>query len=208
MVGRLNLRNGDDPLDIRCKAERMLDSPDSGLPPSPSPSASPTSWFLSPTGSEKGACSPVSEYDSSGITGPVLAGSFPRFHPLSYGEGVALEPLPPTEVRYTSTVRYGSDRHFVHGVYLQPRSLAMESCSQTVLALAGSTWRRYRTHLELVPRHRPQRYQSTIILFPKHARTVCSTQLQHHGRKSACRFLSTVELEPRERAGPDADARH
>ncbi|XP_035288097.1 refilin-B-like [Anguilla anguilla] len=196
MVGRLDLQSGDDPLDIRCKAERTLDSPDSGLPPSPSP----TSWLLSPIGDDKGACSPVSEHDGGGITGPVLPGSFPRFHQLSYGEGVELQPLPPTEVRYTSSVRYASDRHFIQGVYLQPRGLEVESCSQTVLALAGSTWRRYRTHLELLPRHRPLSHTSTAIVFPKHAHTACRTQLLHHdgGRKSACRFLSSVELEPRE----------
>ncbi|KAI1902864.1 hypothetical protein AGOR_G00020670 [Albula goreensis] len=199
MVGRLNLRQdvpSDDPLDISYKADRALDSPDSGLPPSPSP----TSWLLSPIASEKGACSPVSEDDGSGLTVPALPGSLPRFHPLSYGEGVELEPLPPTEVRYTSSVRYGSDRHFIHSVYLHPRTLALESCSQTILVLSNSTWRRFRTHLEFVPRQKPQRYLSTTIVFPKHARTVCATHLLHHGRKSAMHFLSSVELEAGERA--------
>lgn len=43
MVGRLNLRNvcDEDLLEMNLKAERLLDSPDSGLPPSPSVSPSP-----------------------------------------------------------------------------------------------------------------------------------------------------------------------
>lgn len=50
MVGRLNLQDiPGDPLDMKRKAERVLDSPDSGLPPSPSPSA----WLLSPVNGEK-----------------------------------------------------------------------------------------------------------------------------------------------------------
>lgn len=44
---------------MSCSADRGLDSPDSGLPPSPSPSA----WLL-PVGAEKaGGVSPVSEDD-------------------------------------------------------------------------------------------------------------------------------------------------
>lgn len=45
MVGSLNLSNAceGEPLDMMsCSAERVLDSPDSGLPPSPSPST----WLL------------------------------------------------------------------------------------------------------------------------------------------------------------------
>lgn len=60
MVGRLNLRNvcDDDPLDMNLKADRPLDSPDSGLPPSPSPSA----WLLQGTG----AGTPITEEENRG----------------------------------------------------------------------------------------------------------------------------------------------
>lgn len=94
-------------------------------------------------------------------------------------------------------MRYASDRHFIQVVYLQPRGLVMESYKETVVVLTGSTWRRYRTDLELQPRQRPQRYTSTTIIFPKHPRAICATELRHHGRKSVCRFLSSVELEAR-----------
>lgn len=65
MVGRLNLQNvsDDDPLDMNFKAERTLDSPDSGLPPSPSPSP----WLL-PVGSERGSGSLASEDEGKGST--------------------------------------------------------------------------------------------------------------------------------------------
>lgn len=64
MVGRLNLPNvcEGDPLDMSCRAERGLDSPDSGLPPSPSPSA----WLLPVCADKAGGVSPVSEDEGRG----------------------------------------------------------------------------------------------------------------------------------------------
>lgn len=60
MVGSLDLPNviDGDPLDMSCtRTDRGLDSPDSGLPPSPSPSA-----WLQPVGAEKaGGVNLVSE---------------------------------------------------------------------------------------------------------------------------------------------------
>lgn len=63
MVGRLNLQNvsDDDPLEMNFKAERTLDSPDSGLPPSPSPSP----WLL-PVASDRGSGSLASEDEGKG----------------------------------------------------------------------------------------------------------------------------------------------
>lgn len=65
MVGRLNLPNvcEGDPLDVMsCRADRGLDSPDSGLPPSPSPSA----WLLPACAEKAGGVSPVSEDEGRG----------------------------------------------------------------------------------------------------------------------------------------------
>ncbi|KAL7848840.1 hypothetical protein SRHO_G00204630 [Serrasalmus rhombeus] len=192
MVGRLNLRNvsDDDLLDMNFKAERALDSPDSGLPPSPSPSPNP--WLLA-AGSERG--SGGSEDEGRVRNAEVPPKQVKGLHPCSYGEGIELDPLPLKELRYTSSVRYDSERHFIQDVSLQPTGLGLELCSQTVLALSQSTWRRYKTQLEFQPRQRVQRYQSTTIVYPKHARTLYTTQLNYDGRNLAKRFLSSVELE-------------
>ncbi|KAK0133094.1 Refilin-B [Merluccius polli] len=199
MVGRLNLPNvcddddDDDPLGMSCKADRALDSPDSGLPPSPSPSA----WLL-PLPAEKGGMSPVSEDEGrdSCVMPPISrVGSFPQRHPLSYGEGIELDPLPPKEIRYTSSLRYASERHFIQDVSMQPRGQGLEHCSQTVVALAHSTWRRYKTQLDFQPRQRTQRFQSTTIVYPKHARAMYTTELSYDCRRLARRFLASVELE-------------
>ncbi|KAM4627130.1 refilin-B [Polymixia lowei] len=193
MVGRLNLPNvcDDDPLDMSCRAERPLDSPDSGLPPSPSPSA----WLL-PVCADKGGMSPMSEDEGRGSLVPILPiGSFPQLHPLSYGEGIELDPLPPKEIRYTSSVRYDSERHFIQDVALQPRGQGLEHCSQTVMALPHSTWRRYKTQLDFQPRQRAHRFQSTTIVYPKQTRAIYITELSYDCRRLARRFLSSVELE-------------
>ncbi|KAM9442127.1 refilin-B-like [Salvelinus alpinus] len=199
MVGRLNLLNvcDDDPLDMSCKAERGLDSPDSGLPPSPSPSH----WLL-PDCRDKGAISPVSEDESRGSSlVPILSiGSVPRLHTLSYGEGIVLDPLLTKEIRYTSSVHYDSERHFIHDMAMQPRGLGLENCSQMVLAVPHSTWRHYKTQLDFQPRQRAQRFQSTTIVYPKHARTIYTTELSYDSRRLARRFMSRVELEAADRS--------
>ncbi|XP_073674210.1 refilin-B [Garra rufa] len=186
MVGRLNLRNvcDDDPLDMNFKADRPLDSPDSGLPPSPSPSV----WLLQGTG----AGTPITEDENRGTA---VVPNNRQLHALSYGEGIELDPLPLKEIRYTSSVRYDSDRHFIQDVTLQPKGLGLEMCSQTVLALPQSTWRHYKTQLEFLPRQRVQRFQSTTIVYPKHTRTFYTTQLNYDGHKLTKRFFSAVELQ-------------
>lgn len=208
MSVRFNLPNvSEDDLHVNCAPGRPLDSPDSGLPPSPSPSA----WLLS-GGPERAGLRPRAEEDSRRAparnsdncclktqqTGadPVFS---PQFRPLSYGEGIELNPLPPKEVRYTSSVRYDSDRHFIHYVSLEPRGFGLDSCSQTVVALSHNTWKHYRTQLHLEPRQRVQRYQSTTIVYPKHASAVYVTHLHYDCRRKARRFLSSVELDAAQR---------
>ncbi|ELK26972.1 Protein FAM101B, partial [Myotis davidii] len=69
---------------------------------------------------------------------PLASACAPRLCPLSFGEGVEFDPLPPTEVRYTSSVKYDSDRHFIDDVRL-PLGLAVASCSQTVTCIPNCT---------------------------------------------------------------------
>ncbi|XP_054650434.1 refilin B [Dunckerocampus dactyliophorus] len=190
MVGRLNLPNvcEEDPLGMSCRADRGLDSPDSGLPPSPSPSA----WLL-PQDKARGV-SPVPEDDGSAS----MVSGFPSgssLQPLSYGEGISLDPLPPKEVRYTSSVHYDSDRHFIQNVALQPWGQGLEHCTQTITAVSHSTWRHYKTQLDFQPRHRLQSFKSTTIIYPKKTSAMYATELSYDCRRRTRRFLSSVELE-------------
>ncbi|CAK6976995.1 refilin B [Scomber scombrus] len=123
------------------------------------------------------------------------SGSLPQLHTLSYGEGISLDPLPPKEIRYTSSMHYDSDRHFIQDVALQPWGQGLEHCMQTIMAVPHSTWRHYKTQLEFQPRHRPQRFKSTTIIYPKKTSTLYTTELSYDCHRLARRFLSSVELE-------------
>ncbi|XP_019741584.1 refilin-B [Hippocampus comes] len=189
MVRRLNFPNvcEEDPLGMSCRADRGLDSPDSGLPPSPSPSA----WLL-PQDKARGV-SPVPEDERNGSrVSDLPSGSF---HPLSYGEGIIIDSLPPQEVRYTSSVHYDSGRHFIQNVALQPWGQGLEHCTQTITAVSHSTWRHYKTQLDFQPRHRPQSFTSTTIIYPKKMSAVYATELSYDRHRRGNRFLSSIELE-------------
>ncbi|XP_008423791.1 refilin-B [Poecilia reticulata] len=196
MVGSLDLPNviDGDPLDMSCtRTDRGLDSPDSGLPPSPSPSA-----WLQPVGAEKaGGVNLVSEEEgrASLISASSTVGNLPQLQPLSFGEGIALDLLPSKELRYTSFVNYDSERHFIQNVALQPRGQGLQHCQQTIVALPHSTWRHYKTQLDFQPCHRPNRYRSTTIIYPKTTSTVYITELNYDSHRLSRRFLSSVELE-------------
>ncbi|XP_069768119.1 refilin-B-like isoform X6 [Narcine bancroftii] len=123
-----------------------------------------------------------------------IAGLGPRLHPLSFGEGVEVDPLPPKEIRYTSSVKYDSDRHYINNVFLQ-HTLGVGSCSQTVICVPDCTWRNYKTELKFELQHKPLRFLSAVIVYPKYAKTVYTTTVDYNCRKAARRFLSSVELE-------------
>ncbi|XP_020796096.1 refilin B [Boleophthalmus pectinirostris] len=185
MVGRLNLPNvsGGDPLDMSCcRADRGLDSPDSGLPPSPSPSA----WLPGPADKEEG---------KSSLAPSLPTRPLPQLQPLSYGEGVSLSPLPAKEMRYTSCMSYDSDRHFIQNVTLRPWGQELEHCRQTIVAMPHSTWRHYKTQLEFEPRHRPHQFSSTAIIYPKKTSVMYTTELSYDCHRLVRHFISSVELE-------------
>lgn len=174
------------------RTDRGLDSPDSGLPPSPSPNA-----WLQPVAAERaGGVSLVSEEEGRACSISVSpAGNVPQLQPLSFGEGIALDLLPSKELRYTSFVNYDSDRHFIQNVALQPWGQGLQHYQQTVVALPHSTWRHYKTQLDFQPRLRPHRYKSTTIIYPKKTSTVYVTELNYDSHRLSKRFLSSVELE-------------
>ncbi|XP_014385063.1 PREDICTED: filamin-interacting protein FAM101B, partial [Myotis brandtii] len=144
-------------------------------------------------------CSPSSQNPAS-LPTPLASACAPRLCPLSFGEGVEFDPLPPTEVRYTSSVKYDSDRHFIDDVRL-PLGLAVASCSQTVTCIPNCTWRSYKAELRFEPRHKATRFLSTTIIYPKCPKTVYTTTLDYNCRKTLRRFLSSVELEASEFPG-------
>lgn len=104
--------------------------------------------------------------------------------------------------RYTSSVRYDSERHFIDDVHL-PLGLAVASCSQTVTCVPNCTWRSYKAEMRFEPRHKPSRFLSTTIVYPKYPKTVYTTTLDYNCRKTLRRFLSSVELEAAELPGGD-----
>ncbi|KAK1331453.1 hypothetical protein QTO34_009409 [Cnephaeus nilssonii] len=214
MVGRLNLQDVPELVDTKKKGDGVLDSPDSGLPPSPSPGH----WGLAAAGAAAAAgerapapgalepdvaATPTAPNPAS-LPTPLASAFAPRLCPLSFGEGVEFDPLPPTEVRYTSSVKYDSDRHFIDDVRL-PLGLAVASCSQTVTCIPGCTRRSYKAELRFEPRHKAARFLSTTIVYPKCPKTVYTTTLDYNCRKTLRRFLSSVELEAAECPGGGDD---
>ncbi|XP_070598826.1 refilin-B [Erythrolamprus reginae] len=184
MVGRLSLPEAPELPDSKRRAERALDSPDSGLPPSPSPA----SWLAQG----------LPEPDSGASKPPakeILSSPSPlRLCPLSFGEGVAFDPLPPKDVRYTSSVKYDSEKHFINNVYM-PVRLGVSSCSQTIVCVPDSTWRSYKAEVQFHLCNRPGNFTSTTIVYPKHPKTVYTTTLDYNCKKFNRKFLSSVELE-------------
>lgn len=104
--------------------------------------------------------------------------------------------------RYTSSVKYDSEKHFIDDIYM-PVGLSISSCSQTVICVPNCTWRNYKAEVHFKPRNKPQRFTSTTIVYPKHAKTVYTTTLDYNCRKTMRRFLSSVELETSECLGND-----
>ncbi|CAL1570353.1 unnamed protein product [Knipowitschia caucasica] len=185
MVGSLKLPNvqpGEDPLDMSCcRADRGVDSPDSGLPPSPLPGAA--------------------DKDEGKTSQPTQASLRIRpshLQPLSYGEGISLNPLPAKEMRYTSCMNYDSDRHFIQSVSLRPWAHELENCRQTIVAIPHTTWRHYKTQLELEPRHRSHQFSTTAIVYPKKTSVQYTTELSYNCQRLARHFISSVELEAKD----------
>uniref|UniRef100_A0A673UL56 Refilin B n=1 Tax=Suricata suricatta TaxID=37032 RepID=A0A673UL56_SURSU len=153
-------------------------------------------------GGKGGTHHPSPGLNPASLPSPLAFACSPRLCPLSFGEGVEFDPLPPTEVRYTSSIKYDSDRHFIDDVHL-PLGLAVASCSQTVICIPNCTWRNYKAEVRFEPHHKPTRFLSTTIVYPKYPKTIYTTTLDYNCRKTLRRFLSSVELEATEPLGSD-----
>lgn len=193
--------------------EGLLDSPDSGLPPSPSPPF----CSLSPSLSESRSASCATPVDREhgvcrrdGREGKLLpylllnsTGSDPktRMHPVFFGESIEVKPKPEQEIKCNSEVKYDSDRHFRDQVHcaLFPTPT---SYSETVVAVRDCTWRSYKSEVHLEPRQKPVSYRSTTIIYPKHAKSTYRTTLRYNSGSSRRWFVSTVQLESSEDTSP------
>ncbi|KAL1764496.1 filamin-interacting protein FAM101B [Sigmodon hispidus] len=114
MLRRLSLLDVPELVDTKKTSEGVLDSPDSGLPPSPSPSH----WGLvvaTTVGRGEHALVPgVLEPEvavipaipnPASLTYSLAAACSPWLCPLSFIEGVEYDPLPPKEIKYTFSVK-------------------------------------------------------------------------------------------------------
>lgn len=103
--------------------------------------------------------------------------------------------------RCNSEVKYDSDKHYRDRVFCTPVPTAT-SFSETVVAVRNCTWRSYKTQVYLEPRQRPVSYQSTTIIYPKHAKNTYRTTLNYNATGSRRWYVSTVKLESSEDTSP------
>ncbi|KAL0979485.1 hypothetical protein UPYG_G00185720 [Umbra pygmaea] len=207
MVGHLHLQAMDDSLKGKNR-EGLLDSPDSGLPPSPSPPFYPLSPGL--LESRSGRCTtPVEnhglykkENKETKLLPYLLLNATEteqsvRMYPVFFGESIEVNPNPETEIRCNSQVKYDSAKHYRDQVYCAPVP-TVTSYSETVITVQNSTWKSYKSQVYLELRQRPLHYQSTTIVYPKNAKNTYRTTLNYN--PTGCRrwFVSTVQLETSE----------
>ncbi|XP_055462231.1 refilin-A [Psammomys obesus] len=189
MVGHLHLQAMGDTREQ--SRDGLLDSPDSGLPPSPSPS--PPFYVLSP-----------GTLDARATTAyPAAAALFPnpaalemrtRLLPVFFGESIEVEPEPAHEIRCNSEVTYASERYFRDKIIYAPVP-TVTAYSETIVAAPNCTWRSYRSQLTLEPRPRALRFGSTAIIFPKLARSSFRTTLHCSLGQPRHWFSSSLQLQ-------------
>uniref|UniRef100_A0AAV2MSI5 Refilin A n=1 Tax=Knipowitschia caucasica TaxID=637954 RepID=A0AAV2MSI5_KNICA len=193
--------------------EGLLDSPDSGLPPSPSPPFCSLSPGL--IESRSSSCTTPDHQQNHHNTclrkeGKLLpylllsstgSDARTRMHPVFYGESIEVNPTSEQEVKCSSEVKYDSDRHYRDQVYCAPVPTPT-GFSETVVTVPNCTWRSYKSQVYLEPRQRPQNYRTTTIIYPKHAKSTYRTTLSYKASGSRRWFVSTVQLESSEDSSP------
>ncbi|MBN3276293.1 RFLA protein, partial [Polyodon spathula] len=212
MVGHLHLQAMDDSLKGKNR-EGLLDSPDSGLPPSPSPPF----YSISPGILESRAgrsSTPIEQhgynYRKDSKEGKLLPYLLlnspgtemkPRMYPVFFGESIEVKSEPAKEIRCNSEVKYDSDKHYRNEVYCAPIP-TVTSYSETVIAAPNCTWRNYKSELLFEPRQKALWFQSTTIIFPKHAKNIYRTTLNYNSASTKRWFVSSVQLKSSEDASP------
>ncbi|XP_059532252.1 refilin-A [Myotis daubentonii] len=203
MVGHLHLQGMEDSPTERGR-EGLLDSPDSGLPPSPSPS--PPFYSLEPGLLDaRAGGAPSAEPPGPGAgearappplpPNPPALEMRPRLLPVFFGEGIEMNPEPAHEIRCNSEVKYTSEQHFRDNV-VYAHVPTVTAYSETIVAAPNCTWRSYRSQLTLEPRPRALRFGCTTIIFPKRARRSFRTTLHCSLGRARRRFTASVQLQP------------
>ncbi|XP_063313093.1 refilin-A [Pelobates fuscus] len=212
MVGHLHLQGMEDSLKEKNR-EGLLDSPDSGLPPSPSPpfySISPGIAEIRADGSTTPVNQPENVYRQEGRESKVIpylllnsciSETRPRMHPVVFGESIEVNPSPVQEIRCNSEVKYDSEKHYRDHIFYAPIPTAT-SYSETIISPPNCTWRNYKSQVIFEPRNKPLRFQSTTIIFPKHAKNIYRTTLNYNCGASRKWFSSSVQLELCEETSP------
>ncbi|XP_027325583.2 refilin-A [Anas platyrhynchos] len=210
MVGHLQLQGMDESLKEKSR-EGLLDSPDSGLPPSPSPPF----YSLSPGegragGGSSGADPPAQGHRREAKDGkvmpylllnPTMPEMRPRMYPVFFGESIEVSPEPVQEIRCNSEVKYDSEKHYRDDIFYGPIP-TVTTYSETVIAAPNCTWRNYKSQLIFEPRQKPLRFQSTTIIFPKRAKNIYRTTLNYSLGCAKRWFSSSVQLELCEETSP------
>ncbi|XP_061458875.1 refilin-A isoform X2 [Rhineura floridana] len=125
----------------------------------------------------------------------------PRMCPVFFGESIEVNPEPAQEIRCNSEVKYGSERHYRDDVFYCPVP-TVTTYSETIIAAPNCTWRNYKSQLIFEPRQKPLRFQSTTIIFPKHAKNIYRTTLNYSLGSAKRWFASSVQLELCEENSP------
>nr|XP_027777124.1 refilin-A isoform X3 [Marmota flaviventris] len=188
MVGHLHLR-GMEGSPREQSREGLLDSPDSGLPPSPSPS--PPFYALAPGILD--ARSTPEPRSPCLFTNPPAPEMRPRMLPVFFGESIKVDPEPTHEICCSSEVQFSSERRFRDKVFYAPVP-TVTAYSETIVAAPNCTWRSYRSQLTLEPRPRALRFRSTTIIFPKRARSSFRTTLRCSLGRARRSFTASVQL--------------
>ncbi|OCU02007.1 refilin-A [Xenopus laevis] len=212
MVGHLHLQEMEDSLKEKSR-EGLLDSPDSGLPPSPSPPF----YSISPGIADgRAECSSTPTYQPGyGYRKDVKEGKVipylllnnspqetrPRMQPVVFGESIEVNPEPVQEIRCNSEIKYDSEKHYRDHVFYVPTP-TVTSYSETIISTPNCTWRNYKSQLVFEPRNKPLRFQSTTIIFPKHTKNIYRTTLNYNCGGSKKWFASSVQLELCEETSP------
>ncbi|CAN0327686.1 unnamed protein product [Lampetra fluviatilis] len=158
----------------------LLDSPDSGLPPSPShplePAAAPPRAGSAADGGPAAIGARGSPFYAPNATGQQLQQQQHRLLELR---------IPPDKRRLCcSEVRFACGRRYRDGVECEP-ALAVASCRQTVVARPSTTRRSFTSELRLEPRQRERRHTATAFAFPRHARHLFRTTVTSGGDAAA-----------------------